>query len=82
MPECGRVTWSKEDTIHAWLSSVNRSNHRWVVWHHFSNACGSLGVVPGQGFKVVQVVMQVLGDLDLVLVSMRQPQLEGAEQAS
>ena len=36
----------------------------------------------GQGFEVIQVVTQVPGDLDSVLVGMRQPQLEGAKQAS
>ena len=77
------MSQSKEDTPHAWLGSINGSNHRWVVRHHFSYVCGSLGdVLMGQGFEVIQVVMQVLGDLDLVLVSMRQPQLEGAKQAS
>ena len=82
MPECGKVSRSKEDTTHTWLSGINRPDHRWVVGHHFGNACGSLGDVMGQGVKVIQVVMQVLGDLDSVLVSMRQPQLEGAKQAS
>ena len=82
MPECGSMSQSKEDTFHTWLSGVNRSDHRWVVRHHFGNACGLLGDVMSQGFTVIQVVMQVLGDLDSVLVGMRQPQLEGAEQAS
>ena len=82
MPECGRVSQSKEDTTHTGLSGINRSNHRGVVRHHFSNASGSLGDVMGQGFEVIQVVTKVPGDLDSVLVGMRQPQLEGAEQAS
>ena len=36
----------------------------------------------GQGFKVIQVVLEVRCDLDLVLIGMGQAQLQGAEQAS
>ena len=35
----------------------------------------------GQGFKVIQVVSEELGELNTVLVSMGQAQLQGPKQA-
>ena len=80
-PEWEGVSQSKQDPAHAWLCCIDGSDHRWVVWNHFCQMGWSVGDVRGQGFEVIQVVLEVLGDLDPVLISMEQPELQGAKQA-
>jgi hypothetical protein len=75
------VSRSEEDAAHAWLCRVHGSDYRRVVGHHFSQAGRPLRDVTGQCFEVVQMVSEVPGDLDPVLVGMGQPELQGAEQS-
>ena len=72
--------WGEEDTAHTRCGCIDEANHQWVFWDHFSQAGRLLGDVAGQGFKVIEVVSEVSGDLDTVLVSMGQAQLQGTEQ--
>ena len=67
-PESGRMSRSKEDAPpHAQLDSIYWTNHWQVVWHHLHQVHWLKGDITHQGFKVSQVILEEVGDLDLVL---------------
>ena len=80
-PESRRVPRSEENAPHAWLGSVDRADHRWIVRHHLRKPGQSDGYVPGQGLEVSEVIPQETVDLDMVLVRVGQSQLQGTKEA-
>ena len=80
-PQEGLLSFNKEDSTHARLGGINRTNRQRVVRHELSEACGVSYDALGEQFKVCQVVSEVLCDVYTVLVSMGKAKLKCAKEA-
>ena len=81
MPQEGLLPFSKEDATQARLGRVDRTDHRRVVRHELSKVCGASCDALGEQFKVSQVVLEVVGDVDTVLVGMGEVKLKCTKEA-
>ena len=76
----GGFSRCKEHSPNALLGSVHRANHRWIVRHNLHEPGRTVGDAVGESFEVHQVGPKVGSDLHVMLVSMRESQLEGPKE--
>ena len=79
-PHGWRFSRCKEYSPHALLGSIHRANHRQIVRHNLRELGRMVGDSAGKSFEVCQVGSKVGGDLHVMLVSMRESQLEGPKE--